>query len=54
MALSEREQEVIRRMRMSDRAETAIYKYAVAFEGDKQAITTRTLTNRYDDAYDED
>lgn len=51
MRLSEREREVVAAMRASDRAEGAIYNYATKFAGDRQAISTETMTDAYDRRY---
>lgn len=49
--LTEREREVIEAMRVSERAERAIYNYADKFHGDKQALDTKRMTGEYGKSY---
>lgn len=50
--LTRRERAVIQAMRESERAEGAIYKYAVNFAGDRQAMDTKRMTGEYGKSYE--
>lgn len=50
--LTDKEREVIRAMRASERAHRAIYRYAVGFAGDDQAMTVREWTAEYEEGYE--